>query len=318
LTILIGAGLIFAGWKDDHHSYSSSLLQNAGVAVLLLVPLFVVERRFSAGIDRSFQRTKEVGRDVATFETRLAEAPAPVEDLSADLMAALAAGVEEDNRLTEEARANASVETIGALFKRACDLNALSEHGARVLVDLQWERIRFRWPEMPGAPEDLAQGSIRISVERVEGKEMGASIDWQSGVTAQEALVSVAEAWKRADNYPGDRTFAKAELLSSLIDLLDLAIRSRRTQGSDDQLSPLIERLSENWVLTDFGLEHLPFSYWIQKEELVDELDDWRRHMSEKTWVLEEDEKAKRERKLDFWMVSKTANLFFRRQLKDR
>jgi len=105
-------------------------------------------------------------------------------------------------------------------------------------------------------------------------------------------------------------------IIGKLIETLDLVIRSRRTRG-EDQLSPMIEQLSRDWVLTDFGLEHLPVPYWIKARELTNnsELEDWRLHMREKTWVLEEDERARAASEPDFWMVSEIARQFFRKQL---
>lgn len=314
-TILVGGGLIAWGWIEEDHSYPSSLLQNMGVAVLLLVPLLAVERSFTRRVRQTIQDSKEVRRDVASVESRLGSAAAALDELGKDVAQELSVAAEADAELAETARGGVSVETIGALFDRACELAALSEHGLRVAVPHQWERIRFTWAAMPGDQSIADEGSVGISVEGVRGDPLGISTSWRPGQPLAKALASLAEAWKRAGSYPGDPIIDAEKVISDLIDSLDLAIRSRRTRG-EDQLSPLIEQLSKEWVLTNFGLEHLPYPYWIRRQELASdsELSDWRRHMHDKIWVVEEDERAKAAREPDFWMISEIAHQFFKAQ----
>jgi hypothetical protein len=248
---------------------------------------------------------------VASVEERIAS-PA-LNDLGAEVAQELAAAAKADQRLGENARAAVSVETLGILFDRACELKALSEHGLRVAVPHRLERFRFVWPAMPGSPEELEEGSIRILVEDLAGNPIGVSIDWEADVTVAEAFASLASIWKTTGTYPGDFVIDAEAVIGDLIASLDLAIGSR-TSGGEDPLSPLIERLSKEWVLTDFGLEHLPLPYWIKASELMDkdELQDWRRHMSTKIWVQEEDERAKAAGEPDFWFITKVAHFFFR------
>lgn len=309
LTLLAGASAITIGWLLDDHTYASSLLQNAGVALLLLVPLFAAERAFTARVRRTEQETREVGRDVAAVETYLNAAPATPEEIGGELETKLDAVTAADTELTDAARAGISVETLGALFHRASELGALSKHGVRVVVPHQWERFRFGWSEMPGDP-DVKPGSIRVSVEGVRGDSLGIAIEWTPEMSAAAALSELVNVWTRAGSFPGKGVLEIERIFPPLVDSLELAISERR-DGGEDTLSPLIERISREWAMTDFGLEHIGYPYWIKGKELAEDVADWRRHMQGKTWVLEEDERAKEAHEPDFWMVSEVASKFF-------
>jgi hypothetical protein len=309
LTLLVGAGAIATGWLLDGHAYASSLLQNAGVALLLLVPLFAAERAFTRRVRRTEQANKEVRRDVAVAETRIDAATATPEEIAKELGAELDAVAVADAELSEAARSGISVETLGAMFHRAAQLGALSEHGLRVVVPDQWERFRFGWSEMPG-PQEVEPGSIRVSVEGARGDSLGIAIEWTPEMTAGEALSKLVDVWTRTGSFPGQGVLQIDRIFPRLIDSLELAILERR-RGGENSLSPLIEGVSRVWAMTDFGLEHIGNPYWIRGEELASDVDDWRRHMREKNWVLEEDEQAKQAYEPDFWMLSEVASKFF-------
>ena len=305
-AVVLGGGLIAAGWLLDKHVYASSLLQNSGVAVLLLVPLFFAERILS---HRFTQQAREVNRDVAAVESRISSTATTLDELSTDLNAELGAAADADSQLADDTRLAISLETLGKLFDRACELKGLSEHGLRVAAPHQWERFRFSWPKMPGG-QDLPDRTMRVSIEGVRGDALGIEIEWAPNESAVAVLAALAESWKRTGSYPGDAVIDPQAIFPNLIDSLDLVIQARRLRG-EDQLSPLIEKLSEEWALTDYGLEHLSTPYWIRGSELVSDLNDWRRHMREKTWVVEGDERAKAAHEPDFWMASEIAKWFF-------
>jgi hypothetical protein len=309
LTILVGAGLIAAGWLLESDGYPSSLLQNAGVAVLLLVPLFAVERTFTHRIRRAERASKDVQRDLSRVETRLDSTATSLDEISKQLGERLNASAAANEDLGERARREVLPETLGALFERAEELQALSKLGLRTVVPHRWERFRVnRLGDAGDGPS-----AIRISVEGVRGDPLDISVDWASGESAVTALAALAEAWRRAGSYPGDAVLDPVKLFPTVIDSLELAISSKH-HGGEDPLAPLIEKLSPNWVMTDYGLEHLPMPYLIDHPRLVAELEDWRRQMREKTWAVEEDQKARDNGGADFWMVSEVSSRFFKYQ----
>jgi hypothetical protein len=151
-----------------------------------------------------------------------------------------------------------------------------------------------------------------LIVEDPAGKSIGVQTVWSPLHLPSDALVALADAWKRAGTYPGDTAIDAEWIFGRLIESLGVAIRSRRTAG-DVQLSPMIELLSTTWAMTDFGLEHVPMYYAIRGAELVaqDDLSNWRTHMAEKSWVEEENERARAAQEPDFWMLSELGHKFF-------
>jgi hypothetical protein len=116
-------------------------------------------------------------------------------------------------------------------------------------------------------------------------------------------LMAIAEAWKRTGEYPGDSAMDATWIFERLIRTLEVAIKSRST-GGHDQLSPVIELLGSKWAMTDYGLEYLRHPYVIDRGRLLTDkaVANWRQHMHEKVWVLQDDKLADTsKREPDFW-----------------
>lgn len=286
--------------------------------MLLVLPLLLLERLFEHRIAESETRTaREVGgvtRDVEAVSVQLAETRRSLADLKAETGGRLKEAADAETALVDAARAEPSFDTIRALFRRADELNAVSEHGLRVGFPGQWERVRFR--SLSSVSPQAAGGETEpvffLIIENPAGKSIGVQIAWSFAESAANALVALADAWKRAGTYPGDGTIDAQWIFGQLIESLGVAIRSRRTAG-DGQLSPLIELLSSTWAMTDFGLEHVPMHYTIPRSELIrsDDVAHWRKHMTDKEWVNEENERSRAAGEPDFWMVSELGNKFF-------
>jgi hypothetical protein len=315
VVVAIGAVLIVLGWRLDSHDYSSSLLREMGVIILLVLPLLWLEQLFERRIEASEKQTRrEVAQDFTEVSARVTEARQTLSDLQEQMSNRLKAAADAETALTVEARDQPSFDTIKKLFRRADEFQAISEHGLRVVIPHQWERLRFQSLNVvaTAASGEPSEPVFFLTVEDAAGKPTGVKTVWEPGQSPTDALVAVADAWKLSGEYPGDSVFNVEWIFGKLIDSLDLAIRSRRT-GGEGQLSPLIELLSTNWVMTDVGLEHVPIFYTIPRGELIAEsdLEDWRRHMREKPWIAEENEVAQQTEGYDFYMVSQVAHVFF-------
>jgi hypothetical protein len=318
VVVGLGAGLIAAGWLLDSHEYLSALLRETGIIVFLVLPLLWIEHLFEQRIQASERQTRDevgaVAEDVVAMSTRVAETRQSLSDLQEQTSSRLQAAGDAETALAKEARDQPSFDTISKLFRRADELHAISKHGLRLAIPHQWERLRFHnlnAVARTGSGEQ-SQPVFLLTVDHVAGNSVGVRTVWEAGQSPADALLAVADAWKRSGGYPGDSAIDAEWIFGKLIDSLELAIRSRRT-GGEGQLSPLIELLSTNWVMTDVGLEHVPIFYTIPRGELIAEsdLEDWRRHMREKPWVAEENEVAQQTESYDFYMVSEVAHLFF-------
>lgn len=318
---IVGAGLILAGWRFDDHQYLSALPLELGATVLLVLPLLWVERLFERRVEVSEEATRRrvggVAEEVSAVSKRLEQTRQSLSDLQLQTSERLRQAAEADARLVEDAREDISFESITPIFRRAGELGAINDRGVRVVVPGQWERLRFRYvTEVRQSAGVDNFPFMKLSIEDAAGEEIGVAVNWKRTQTPADALVELAESWKRAGSYPGDHAMDAEWIFGRLLTSLEVAIRGRRTRG-DWQLNPLIELVSTNWAMTDFGLEHVPDPYEIPANELADddELNDWRRHMGEKIWVDRENSAAKEARDADFWMVTQVAHQFFRRQL---
>jgi hypothetical protein len=318
VVVALGAGLIVAGWLLDSHDYLSSLLRESGIVVLFVLPLLWVEHLFERRIEASETQTRrevgEVAQDLTAVSARVADARQSLSDLQEQTSNRLQAAADAEAALTVEARNQPSFDTINKLLRRANELHAISEHGLRVVIPHLWERLRFQSLNVVAgiASGESSQPVFVLTVEDTAGKSIGVKSVWEPGQSPADALLALADAWKRVAGYPGDSAFDAEWIFGRLIETVDLAIRSRRTSG-DGQLSPLIEMLSAHWVMTDFGLEHVPMYYPIPRGELIaeSELTGWRQHMGDKPWVSEENEASRQTQEYDFWMVSEVAHIFF-------
>jgi hypothetical protein len=310
--------LIAAGWLLESQQYLSALLRETGIIVLLVLPLLWIENLFEQRIQASEKQTRDevgaVAEDVVAMSTRVAKTRQSLSDLQGQTSKRLQAAGDAETALAKEARDQPSFDTISKLFRRADELHAISKHGLRVVIPHQWERLRFHSLNAVARTEsgEQPQPVFLLTVDHVAGNSVGVRTVWEAGQSPTDALLAVADAWKRSGGYPVDSAIDAEWIFGKLIDSLELAIRSRRT-GGEGQLSPLIEMLSTNWVMTDIGLEHVPIFYTIPRGELIAEsdLEDWRRHMREKPWVAEENEAARQTEDYDFYMVSEAAHLFF-------
>lgn len=318
LIVALGAGLIFAGWRLDSRQYLSSLMLELGVTALILLPLLWIERLFERRVEATAEETREqvsgVAQELTAVSQRLEETQQGLSDLRGQMTERLQAAADADSLLVRRARENVSLESVIALLKRAEELGAVSARGLRVVVPGQWERLRFR---LVTEVESTGVGAeplpaMWLSVEGSTGVDTPIQALWRPDDGAVDALLTLAEAWKRSGSYPGDHALDAEWIFERLITSLDIAIQGRRTRG-DRQLHPLIELLSVHWAMTDYGLEHVPDFYVIRGTELASEdgLAHWRQHMREKAWVEEEDIVARDSRDADFWMVSEVAHSYF-------
>jgi hypothetical protein len=311
IVLTIGVLLIAAGWSLTAEAYLSSLLLELGATVLLLLPLLWIERIFEQRVERGEARTRsqvaEVSSEVADVSEVLAKTRQSVADLQEQLSSRLQETANADAGLVERAKSDVSFDTLAALFRRAAEVNALSDRGLRVVVPGQWERLRFRHAFVE------SQRALWLSVEGPAGNDIGVATLWRAGEGAVDAMAAIVEAWVRNGSYPGDGAMDAQRIFERLLLTLEVAIRGRRARG-ETQLHPVVELPSTTWAMTDYGLENLLEDYYaIPGGELATDegLQHWRQHMQDKVWVREQDASARESGDADFWMVSEIAHHFF-------
>ena len=112
LVVFVGGASIYAGWKLEGHAYASSLLQGAGVTVLLVLPLLWLERVFEARVERSEraaeQSVRTVQQDVESVASQVADTRSELGRLQEGLADRLSAADDADQALVEAAESEVS------------------------------------------------------------------------------------------------------------------------------------------------------------------------------------------------------------------
>jgi hypothetical protein len=285
------AALIASGFLDGDGEWVSSLLLDTGTVLLLALPLLLVERLFE-------RRVEQVERDTAAQVAGVRDEVATVrEDVAAALGrlqdqtdARLGEQREADEATVEQARQDVSYENVRRLLDVANRLRAVSSAGVRVPVSgALGPRVKFHEFTVIRAlgPEGK---EFSASVVDVEGQDLAARAVWSPNERGPEVFAALVESWQRQGTYPGQGFLDTDSVFEGLITTLAMVI-ARRRQGAQQSLGPIIERISEHWVLTERGMEHLGFPpYVIDAAKVRDQPAITRDHMLEKTWVLAQEE----------------------------
>ena len=277
---IAGAALIAAAFDVEHyHKWQGVSLQtmvSIGAAFLLAGVLFFLERRF----------LREVSNVAATAAT--AAADARVDERVHEVDVRLDQLDERMNQLLE-ARANRQDESIRALDVPTAEsvANALAEANrlgaiayGHVTVqasrDLKEFGLEFSWGT------DLGDGRFGVRARekvllvsgRVYGDERSGEsrpvieIEWHSQETSEHIGLMLREQLELRGRWRSDETLDWPMALRNLKRSLDLAIRSRRRDGSSDAIQgALIELIGAHWAITDAGLECPSHDYILSQSD---------------------------------------------------
>jgi hypothetical protein len=282
---LIGSGLallgiliiILGGGTFDIVSLSSywqGVAANAGVAVLLIGPLFVVERAISGQLSRVDARAEAASVDSREAREEVQRVAAATEATLSDLSREVRAGLERvrtrDSRLHERVLEEVTQESLVALYRRALELHGVDRLGIRAALGNAPIWIRARAFERQEEEDSEPVWLVELLAQRADGSGIGtASAIWSPGEPAPDPFIRLAEALQRAGAYPGDDQFDAARILSSLARALQRTIELRTAPTGDLQVRPVAEIVNDDWAVTEFGLDSLQFDLWVEANELL-------------------------------------------------
>jgi hypothetical protein len=256
---VVGIALVGVGWSIQGTSYVPGLLMQLGTSMMLLVPLallgFMLEDR------------------IRHAEEQLRTTAARLDTLTAVTRERLAASRQQRDDLFDTARRAPRQDAVRALLEDAREIGAIDPSGPRVLVPGTSLRLRFRADD----------GSIQIDVQEPDGSSLG-QLAWNGGDSAEAFAQGLAAKLRAINRYPGDTSFDPAAVLRSLLETLQLGVRARTGEHSDD-LGHLIEVPNEHWAISTEGLFSLKHHYQIPAQSITSSHDDWPRHMRTLAWV---------------------------------
>lgn len=237
--------LIAALWLTDAGlgEWAAGVLVNLGAAVLLVVPLYLLNRRLDARIENVRAETKasvEALTDrVSTVEH---EVGLRIDDVAASVSKRLA-----EERVQDLAAFDSLVEmptwqTVREALRRADALGLISrERGPRVCVSEEWRvflRIDFqsRYTVEVGGPD----GYITLTIESFDGGKID-QITWERGENFEEVMVRVGRAVQRLTS--GTNWDIRA-FFNELRDALAVAHTSPERR-------PVWQLCPPQWIVTD-------------------------------------------------------------------
>ncbi len=274
-TLGIGLSCILAGALIE--DYGQSVLLEMGAAIVLVAPLFILERALEARLRETESRTSTVERGVKDLREELTRATVRIADLSSAVEGGLNELEVQDDQTLERFSESPTARTLRDLLARMIDLNVISRAGLRVQVPLMYPRIRFAPNADPSA--------VSVTVEELDGTLIEGFV-WDDSSSAVDVMTGAAEALQRKNAFPGRGAFDATNMLQEIVSLCRVGVSKKRS-GSTLDLSPLVERVGEQWAVTIYGLECLEMPYPIHWKRFDER--DFKPHVMSKTWVEKDD-----------------------------
>lgn len=256
------------------NSYWQGVAANTGVAVVLIGPLFLVERAFSgqlSRVDAKVIAASAESREAREEVQRVAHATeAALSELSREVREGLEQARARDSRLHDRVLEDVTQDSLVELYRRALELGAVDRTGIRVeLGDVPiW--VRARADKRQSADDTEPLWLVELQAQRMDGTAIGtATALWSPGEPAADPFIRLAQNLQRAGAYPGDEAFDAARILTSLANALQRTIGLRTAATGDRQVRPVVEIVDDNWAVTQFGLDSLRFDVWVEADQLV-------------------------------------------------
>jgi membrane protein implicated in regulation of membrane protease activity len=280
--LVLGALALFIAWILRDSAYALSLLTNVGVGLLLFASLSLVltqilkrqeerQERTEASMARLSDEVRQVEEEVRHVEGRL-------DTIGKETRAALDARDARDRAAVDQFAESISVESATDLLKAGRRLDGVSSRGIRVRIPGIWARLAFALPR-----DNLeAEGEfIQVRLEEFDGTTIK-WFEWKTGESIAQVLVEVADELRRRGEFPGE-AFDASVILGKLRDDVEFAIRAKSGRALHlDDMAPLIEKINDQWLLTEHGLECVEERYDIPRGRLHE---DWFDHLRKKVWT---------------------------------
>jgi hypothetical protein len=258
----LGAGVVWLG-RIIHglDNYDQSIFVNAGTAIALVGPVFVMERLLSRRIADAKSTAEEASSSVREAVKRVDALSDRVRERLEELRAA-------DADLRERAAGGEQSALVG-LYDKAAGNRSIDRLGLRVAapdpIDW-WIRVRavHRAPE--GDPVDL----VELSFEDADLRLVGDTVIWSPGERPEDVLVRLATGLQDSIAWPGDAAFDAEAILATVAAGLSRVIDLRRGSQGDRNVRQIIALVGDDWAITREGLDSLRSSdVWAESYELV-------------------------------------------------
>ena len=264
---IVGALLIISAFALQHfwkwEGVSLETLVSVGAAVLLAGVLFFLERRFLTEVCDVATTAAKVAAD-ARIDEHTRDVAARLDELDERMSALLG---ERERRQDESVRGLdvPTAESVANALAEANRLGAIKFGHVTVQAsrDLYELGLEFSWGAdagdgrsgIPARKVLMVTGHV-YSDERSRSPNPAILLEWQLNEPTEQVGLRLREQLENRGRWQSDGTLDWPSALRNLQKSLDLAIRSRRRDGSDGLLhGALFELVGDDWAITDAGLE---------------------------------------------------------------
>lgn len=290
--VLLVAAALFTQYALGWSGAPIEALISIGTAFMLAGALYFLQRRFVIEVRQVATRTAEAVVDARVTE-RVQEVNARLDQL--------------DQRMNEllthrSQRQDAAVqgldvptfESMSTALAEANKLWAIVDGQVRVqasrdrdelALDFSWIRYvaddRFQQPQR----DVLKVEAFVYADENLQGGRPVIETTWKPVDSAEEVGLRLREQLEHAGRWKGTGTLDWPMALRNLKSSLDLAIRSRRRDGTGWLTGALYEMVGEGWAITDAGVERAGYGIVLPESEFPDFYGEGRAHMERmKNW----------------------------------
>lgn len=277
-----GAVLVAAAFLTEHfYSWKGVALEtlvSVGTALLLAGVLFFLQRRFVAEVEEVVTRAAESAAE-AKVDERVQQVDARIDELGERINQALAARNQRQDAAVRAldvpsyltvATALAEANKLGALANDRIRVQGSREAG-ELALDFSWgvemEDGRFAQPQRT----ELKVSAYLYADERAVGGRPVIETIWGPEDSAEQVGLRLRAQLERRGRWRGEATLDWPMALRNLQKSLDVAIRSRRRDGSGWMVKgALFELVDEEWAITDAGLECPARAFILRESEFPD------------------------------------------------
>jgi hypothetical protein len=262
-----GVVLVVAAFLTEYFfSWKGAVVETlvgVGTALLLAGVLFFLDRRFVSVVEEVATRVAETAAD-ARVDARVHRMDARIDELGERLNQALEARSQRQDAAVQAldvptyqtvANALAEANKLGSIADGQIRVQGSRERG-ELALDFSWTRQmadgRFSQPERT----ELKVKPYIYSDERGRGGRPVIETIWGPKDSADQVGLDLRGQLERRGRWKSDSTLDWPMALKNLQASLDQAIRSRRRDSSGPMFhGALIERIGDEWALTDAGIE---------------------------------------------------------------
>ena len=264
---VVGALSITAAFVMEHfyswQGVSLETMVNIGTALLLAGVLFFLQRRFVTGVEEVVSRAAVSAAD-ARIDERVGQVGARLDELEERMNEVLTAR----RQRQDDAIGALDVPTFESVATALAEANALGalayDHvTVQASAEITELGLEFSWGvdlgdgrfDQPRRAVLMVRGHVYAD-ERAGGSRPAIETIWEAGDPAEEVGLRIREQLENRGRWHGNGTLNWPMALRNLKRSLDLAVRSRRRDGTGLVLEgALFELVGEEWAITDAGIE---------------------------------------------------------------